>query len=174
MTHQQFLDFLAGISTTQKSDFLTLMGISASTDETLAGEIIKTETMAKAMSGDMVFVCSPAESERAYTDLAMEGYIYLETADGDVHTWYNGTITSGITVTEVTNGNGTVHTDAAFQNTTKDAVFINGRCYFELYFTGTWAADDTATLTIALAEGGNILGYDVADATSVTTFISEG
>jgi hypothetical protein len=84
--------------------------------------------------------------------------ITLEDADGNVHDWFNSDIT--ISVAEVTAGNGAI----AVADTTP--AMVNGRATVTITFSGTFAAADTNTLTVAQA---TILGYTVAAKTSVQT-----
>lgn len=124
----------------------------------------------KAISGDMILVVSPAAlgSSAAAVTAAIAGsgftrdvVIELQAANGDVHSWFDGTFT--IAIAEVTAGTGT----ASIVSTT--ATFENGRCTITITYIGTWAAADTATLTIT---GGTKLGYTIANKTSVDTLIA--
>ena len=171
MKKQQFIDFLNSCTTTEKAEYLTSLGIAATTDESLAGEVIKTGLMAKAMAGDMVFVCDPATVDTKVSNLGTRTVsIQLQTADGDLHTWFTKTISNGLTLAESTNGNGTTSFASGSAVTAADAVFTNGRCSATVYDIGTWAEDDTGTLIMAETI---ILGYTIAAATSIETIIAD-
>ena len=171
MKKQEFIDFLNSRTTAEKAEFLTSLGIEATTDETLTTNITEKTRMMEAMSGDMVFVCDPATVD---TELANVGTrtvtIELQNAAGDVHTWFNKTVANGLTIAESTNGDGVVSFASGSADTTEDAVFVNGVATDIVYDKLTWAADDTGTLTMAETV---ILGYTIAAATSIETIIAD-
>lgn len=121
--------------------------------------------------GDMVIVCTPAvvASSEAVVDaaiLANARYdsvidVTLETAAGDVHSWFNGSF--AVAGSEVTAGNGTADPVAA------TVTLVEGRGQVIFRYIGAWAAADTATLTVT---GDTIFGAVVANATSVDTLVA--
>lgn len=128
----------------------------------------------KAMSGDIVLVVSPAAlgSSAAAVNAAIAGadakfsrdiVIELQAANGDVHSWFDGTL--AIADTEVTAGSGTV----SIAGSITVATLVNGRAVVTLEYIGAWAAADTATLTVT---GGTILGYNIANKSSTDTLVA--
>lgn len=129
--------------------------------------------MASALSGDMALRVSPSTTASLATVVVAaiagddEKYVRTVTvelvdSDGNVHTWFNGSF--AVAGSEVTAGDGTADTAAA---TVQLAAGV-GTC--ELEYVGTWAAEDTATITVT---GGTLLGFSIADATSVDTLATE-
>lgn len=127
----------------------------------------------KALSGDMVLVLSPATlgSSAAAVNAAIGGanakftrdvVIELQAANGDVHTWFDGTFAIAATKTSVA---GVI----AIAGALTVATFVNGRTTITLEYTGTWAAADTATLTVT---GSTKLGYTITNKTSVDTLVA--
>lgn len=119
--------------------------------------------IAKAMSGDLVFVVTPATDTPVPTDAAWEQDIVVElqTAAGEVHKWFDKTITTGIAASD-TSSAGT----ASMTSTT--LTFSEGRATATLEGDeADWLNTETATATIAAA---TILGYTVAEKTCVLTF----
>jgi hypothetical protein len=127
----------------------------------------------KALSGDMVLVVVPATlgSSAATVNAAIGGVdakftrdvvIELEAANGDVHTWFDGTFDIAATKTSTA---GVI----AIADALTEASFVNGRATITLEYTGTWAAADTATLTVT---GSSKLGYTIANKTSVDTLVA--
>jgi hypothetical protein len=117
----------------------------------------------KAMSGDLVWVATPATIDTAATGAAWERTVHVElqTASGEVHEWFSDTIATGNSIAD--DGGGTasiVSTDLTIVNGKADVV-VSGDA-------STWAAAETDTYTVTEA---TILGYTVAAATSVETFI---
>lgn len=171
MKKQEFTDFLNSRTTAEKAEFLTSLGIAATTDETLATNITEKTRMMEAMSGDMVFVCTPATVDTAVSfAISRTVTIELQNAAGDVHTWFNKTVANGLTLTETTNGDGVVSFASDENNQTADAEFVDGVATDVVYNRLTWAAADEDTLTMAETV---ILGYTIAAATSVETIIAD-
>lgn len=117
----------------------------------------------KAMSGDMVWVFTPATTSKAARSTAWtrKVVVELQTAAGEVHSWFNKSITSGVSIADTSTA-GT----ATIPSTT--LTIVNGRA--EITVSGNavaWLATETDTLTVAQA---TILGYTVASKTSVETF----
>lgn len=125
----------------------------------------------KALQGDMVLVVTPAtdgSSAAAITAAILADgkfvrtvHVELQTAAGEVHTWYDGTFAAA--GTEVTAGDGTAPTAAA------TVALVNGAGDIDQEYIGAWAAADTATVTIT---GGTKLGYTIANKTSVDTVVA--
>jgi uncharacterized Zn-binding protein involved in type VI secretion len=86
--------------------------------------------------------------------------ITLETAAGKIHSWFDKSITTGVSIAD--DGGGT----ASIPSTT--LVIKNGKATVTVSGTeATWANGETDTLTVAEA---TILGYTVTAATSVEEF----
>jgi hypothetical protein len=128
----------------------------------------------KALSGDMVIAVTPAApgSSAAAVVAAVGGagakflrtvHVELQTAAGEVHTWFNGTF--GVTIAEVTAGNGV----AAIDNGDNHIHLVDGVGDVVVKYTGTWAEADTSTFTLV---GSTRLGYTIANKTSVDTLIA--
>lgn len=122
----------------------------------------------KAMSAAAVLNVSPAtlgsSAAAVTTAIAGAGFtrnvaIELRAADGTLHDWFDGTFVIGIADTAAG--------AATIVSTT--ATFVNGRCVIVITYTGAWANTNTSTLTIT---GGTLLGFTVADKTSVDTLIA--
>jgi len=125
--------------------------------------------LTKAMSGDMVFSLSqttaaPAASVLAAGDVVYKIKVRLETAAGELHSWFNGKISVAIADDDATG--------AATVTPTGETAMTNG----ELEVTVTlpkavWTAGKKATLTIGdvSTAGTGILGWAVADKTFVAT-----
>jgi len=127
-----------------------------------------------ALSGDMVFKCTPATTgSSAAAVVAAVGStaakfvrtvtVTLETAAGEIHTWYSGSKDAAAAV--VTAGDGT----AALAASATAITFVNGSATATIDYTLTWAENDTCTLTVT---GGTTLGYTTADKTSVDTLVA--
>jgi hypothetical protein len=119
---------------------------------------------AKAMAGDMVLVVTPATDTPAPTSAAwtQDFYIELQTAAGEVHTWFNKTVTSGVSVGDTSTA-GTASISPAANN-----VFVDG--VSKVTMSGdaqAWLNTETATLTVAQLV---LLGYTLAQKTGVLTF----
>ena len=130
------------------------------------------DLLVKAMGGDMVFKCTPATKAPSATDAALAAIEYtvtvtLETAEGEVHSWYNGPVLLAIEDTDDNVGPATISPAAGERNMT------NG----ELEVTVTipeaaWTASKTVTLKVSdpVNAGTGICGWAVADKTFVATF----
>jgi len=119
--------------------------------------------VAKAMSGDLVFVVTPATATPAPTAAAWTQAIEVElqSAAGENHEWFNDAITTAIAAS-TTSSAGT----ASMGSTT--LTFVKGRATAVLEGdAAAWLADETATATVAEQ---TILGYTVASKTCVLTF----
>lgn len=117
----------------------------------------------KALAGDIVFKCTPSTVTPVprTTAWTRKVLITLETASGDIHTWFNNSITSGISISETsTAGTATIPSTTLVFSQGKAEVTITGSAH-------SWLDTETDTLTVAQA---TILGYTVASKTSVETF----
>jgi len=124
----------------------------------------------KALSGDMVFKCTPPTAAPSAAAAAQDDIVYkvkvtLESAAGEVHDWYNGPVLLAIATTDST-GAPTISPAAGERNMT------NG----ELEVTVTlpkvaWTQGSTVTLTVSdpATAGTGICGWAVADKTFVAT-----
>jgi len=121
--------------------------------------------MAKAQAGDMVMVVTPATDGPAATGVAWtkDFYVELQTAAGEVHTWFNKTVTSQLSVGD-TSGAGTATISPA-----ANAAWVDGVCKVTMSGDAqAWNAGQSATLTVAAM---TILGYVLAQKTGVRTFV---
>lgn len=126
--------------------------------------------LVKAMGGDMVFKCTPATAAPSAAAAALDDVAYtvtvtLETAEGEVHSWYNGPVLLAIADNDDI-GAATISPAAGERNMT------NG----ELEVTVTlpkaaWTASKAVTLTVAdpATAGTGICGWVVANKTFVAT-----
>jgi hypothetical protein len=117
----------------------------------------------KAMAGDMVFVVTPATKSTTARSTAWTRDVIIEvqTAAGEVHTWLDKTITSGVSIADTSTA-GT----AAIASTT--LTLVGGRAKVTVSGNAAaWLATETDTLTVAQA---SILGYTLVAKTSVETF----
>jgi len=131
-----------------------------------------TDALVSMVSGDMIITPSPATlgSSAAAVNAAIGGAGFTRTvvvtlkntADKTLYP-YNGTLP--VSVAEVTAGDGTSNLAGVTEIT-----FVSGVSSVEITYIGTWANADTQTLTIGNTS--TILGYSVADATSVDTLIA--
>lgn len=117
----------------------------------------------KAMAGDLIFVVTPATVTPAprATAWTRTVKIALKTSAGEIHTWFNKAITSGVSIADTSTA-GT----ASIPSTT--LTFVEGEA--SVVISGDaqdWLNTETDTLTVAQA---TILGYTVASKTSVETF----
>lgn len=124
----------------------------------------------EAASGDMVIVLDPtttgSSAAEVTDDIAgAEGEyvrtvgVELQNAAGDVHTWFNGSLT--VADTENTDGDGTAAADAT-------VALTNGVGTISVAYIGTWIATDSQTITVS----GTVLGNALAQKTSVDTLIA--
>jgi hypothetical protein len=116
-----------------------------------------------ALIGDMVFTVSPTTVNRTHTSAAWSRTvaIALKTAAGAVHTWFTGDITSGLSIADTSTAGTASITGTTLSIVNGEAtVIVDGDA-------AAWLATETDTLTI---EEATILGYTVAEATSVQTF----
>ena len=121
--------------------------------------------LAKAMSDDMVFVVTPDGTSLVATALAWTQtfYIELQTAAGEVHTWFNKAIASGVSIGD-TSSAGT----ASIPSTT--LTLVNGMAAVVVSGdAASWLLGEKVTLTVTAA---TILGFSVATKTGVITVVT--
>ena len=139
--------------------------------ETLIANSAADRMRALAMSGDIALKCTPATlgSSAAAVAAAIAGTaekftrsvtVTLETAAGEVHTWFSGT--RAITIADTASG------AAAIADEADTVTFVNGVGTVVIEYTGTWATGNTSTLTVV---GSTLLGHTVANKTSVDTLV---
>ena len=111
----------------------------------------------EAMAGDMIYAASPAAVTTtpavatAGSDRTVK--VSLTNANGDVHEWYNATVTSSVTIAD-TSSAGTASVD------TTTATYVNGVASFVVSTdAAAWLATETNTLAIAMKD---IMGYTIA------------
>ena len=120
------------------------------------------ELMGKAFSGDMVWVCTPSVYSAVATAAAWtkDFYVELQTAAGEVHTWFNDVIASGVAISDDSSGTATIPSTTLTIVNGAATITVSGN-------TATWAAGERVTLTVAAA---TIMGYTVAAKTGILTF----
>ena len=117
----------------------------------------------KAFCGDLVFIVTPATKSTAHKSTAWTRTVVVElqTAAGEVHTWFSKAITTGVSVGDTSSaGTATIPSTTLTFTKGRATVVVSGDAQ-------AWLAADTDTLTVAQA---TILGYTVASKTSVETF----
>lgn len=148
----------------------------AENHETLVANEAEDRLRRLAMSGDLEFVADPETAANGFTAInaAIAGAaskftqtvtFTLQTAAGEVHTWYTGTRTIGIA--DTSSAGTAAIADTATATTLK---FVAGVGTVTVEYTGTWAAAETATLTLT---DGNVLGVEPGDATFVDTIADD-
>jgi len=119
---------------------------------------------AKALAGDMVMVVTPATKAPAPTAIAwtQDFYVELQTAAGEVHTWFNKSVATGHSVGDTSTA-GTASLSPATTTAWVDGVA-------KITMAGdaqAWLNTETATLTVAQLV---VLGYTLSAKTGVLTF----
>lgn len=138
------------------------------------GDIGDYKAFMKALSGDIVLKCTPATATPAPTTAAWEQsvLITLETADGELHKWFNGKLALAIADTSTA---GT----ASIDPTSTAPYMVDGAYTVKIKGNAAaWLATETATLTVNVADQDpdgtatdkSVLGYAVAAKTCVLTF----
>lgn len=128
------------------------------------------DLLVKAMGGDMVFKCTPATAApsaaaAAAADVAYTVTVTLESAAGEVHSWYNGPVLLAISDNDST-GNATISPAAGERNMTDGSLDV-----VVTLPKAAWTAGKAVTLTVAdpATAGTGICGWAVADKTFVAT-----
>lgn len=125
------------------------------------------ETFLKGLQGDYVIKCDPETTAPEPTTSAwsQDVTVTLETADGEVHTWYNGPVKLAIDDT----GGGT----ASISPSAGNQMMTNGSLTVTISGTeATWANSETATLTVSDPDTSGFGGWEASDADCVITFTS--
>ena len=125
--------------------------------------------MGKAASGDMVFKLDQTTAAPGAIALAADGAEYdvtirLETAAGELHSWYNGKVL--LAIADAGAGTATISPAAGERN------MVNGVLTVKVSLDkAAWQPNETATLTVSDPEtaGTGIMGWAVADKTFVAT-----
>lgn len=123
------------------------------------------------LSGDIMIVPVPAacgsSAAAVNTVIGAEGkftrtvHVKLTDTDGTVHEWFNGSLAVAASKSSTS---GLV----AIEDSATSMLFVNGEGDVIIEYTGAWAADDTATVTVS----GTILGYSLTQKTSVDTLVA--
>ena len=117
----------------------------------------------KAAAGDILWVCTPATVTPVPTAVAWtrDVVITLETAAGDIHSWFDKSITTGVSIGDTSSaGTATIPSTTLVVKNGKVTVTVSGDA-------AAWLNTETDTLTVTAA---TILGYTVGAKTSVETF----
>jgi hypothetical protein len=116
----------------------------------------------KAAAGDMVLVCTPATVTPAPTTAAWtrDVVITLETAAGKIHSWFDKSITSGVSIAGAGGGTASIPSTTLVLKNGKATVTVSGT-------EATWANGETDTLTATELV---VMGYTISAATSLETF----
>jgi hypothetical protein len=118
---------------------------------------------AKALAGDMVFVVTPATDTPAPTAAVwtQDFYVEVQSAAGEVHTWFNKAVASGVAVSDTsTAGTATIPSTTLTFTDGVASVTMSGDA-------ADWLNGETATLTVAAL---SVMGYTLAQKTGVLTF----
>jgi len=116
-----------------------------------------------AAAGDLVWVLTPATVAHEATTAAWtrDVTVTLETAAGDVHTWFDKAISTGVSIADTsTAGTATIAATTLTIKNGKAIITVTGDA-------AAWNDTQTDTLTVAQA---TIMGATVAAKTSVETF----
>ena len=148
------------------SDWL-LNGKTTDTDDSVTNGYATFCAFMKAQSGDYVLACTPATAAPSAAALAADAVSYvidvtLQTADGEVHSWYNGPVK--IAIADDDTPNATISPTAGAQYMT------NGHLAVTVTMPkGTWTAGKKATLTVSDPDTTAFGGWTASDATFVAT-----
>lgn len=141
------------------------LGIQPATREELA-------IIYKLLNGDMALSLSPAtlgsSAAAVNTAIAGDGFsrdVEITLVDSSGNIYDNIDFTFAVAVAAVTAGDG----DCALEGAISNITLSNGKATVTINYTGTWAADDTSTLTVT---GGTHLGYSITNKTSVDTLVA--
>ena len=131
------------------------------------------DLLVKAMGGDMVFKCTPATAAPSAAAVAQNAIVYkvkvtLETAEGEVHSWYNGPVLLAIATNDDT-GVPTIDPEAGERNMTDGSLDV-----VVTLPKAAWTAGSAVTLTVSdpATAGIGICGWAVADKTFVATLVA--
>lgn len=126
--------------------------------------------LVKALGGDMVFKCTPATAApsaaaAAEADIAYTVTVTLESAAGEVHSWYNGPVLLAIADNDDI-GVATIDPEAGERNMTDGSLDV-----VVTLPKAAWTASKAVTLTVAdpAIAGTGICGWAVANKTFVAT-----
>lgn len=117
--------------------------------------------MARALSGDIKWVVSPATTTRAATTAAWTRTvdISLQDADGNVHEWADFNLAEGVAIADNSSGTATIPSTTLQVRNGRASVVVSGN-------QATWAEADTNTLTVSQF---SFCGHTIAAKTSVET-----
>ena len=126
--------------------------------------------LVKAMGGDMVFKCTPATAApsaaaAALADVKYTVTVTLESAAGEVHSWYNGPVLLAVSTDDGT-GVATIDPAAGERNMTDGSLDV-----VVTLPKAAWTEGKAVTLTVSdpATAGTGICGWAVADKTFVAT-----
>lgn len=141
---------------TRSNAILTLTKKTEAANDTTMALAVETDTaeFATALSAT---AGSPTAGVAPYT---RDVLVQLVDAAGNVHAWFNGIVP--VTIAETTAGTGAASVEEL------NPEMKNGEMTITISLSGTWAADDTNTLSVSQK---TILGYTVATKTSVETSV---
>jgi len=117
----------------------------------------------KAMSGDIVFVITPATVAPVPTSAAWTRDVVVEIQDasGNRHTWLNGDYATSLTIADTsTAGTATITSTTLSIDEGRAVVTVSGDAV-------DWLATETDTLTVSDI---TVMGYTVTGGTSVESF----
>ena len=110
----------------------------------------------EAMAGDLVWSVSPSTVSTEPTDAAWSRNVIVElqNADGDTHTWFNDSITTGVSIADTSNaGNATIESTTLTLVDGRAVVAVSGS---EADWLGGTAQVETITCTTAVTSAGTI------------------
>lgn len=142
-------------------------GVTSDTDDAVTNGYDTFAAFMKGQGGDYVLACTPATAAPSAAALAKNAISYtidvtLSTADGEVHSWYNGPVK--IAIADDDTPNATISPTAGAQYMT------NGHLTVTVTLPkGTWEAGKAATLTVSDPDNTGFGGWTATDATFVAT-----
>jgi len=173
LNFQSFQSLVDRLTDVQKTALRDTLNITTKIAEENAEAYDDLYLMKKALSGDMVLVCTPDELDTELSNLkARQVIVTVETEEGEIHTWLNAVFEDAAAIEETTAGDGVALLDEV-DAVTADVEFVNGVCALTIYQEDTWAADDTNTLTVGADSSITILGKALTEATSEETVVAD-
>lgn len=154
------------IATEKTTSFTYVTKEKETTPVTISGLWSLMAIRDKCLAGDMVLVTANATTSAGTINTAIAGVnkkytktvtFTLKTAADATHTWFNGVFP--VAVTKVSTA-GIISTAHAY------ITLVDGVGTIDVIMTGTWAQNDTVTVTVT---GGTKYGYTIANKASVDT-----
>jgi hypothetical protein len=133
----------------------------------VASHVTARAELAAMMSGDVEIDVSPVTCGTLLSGFVSSAdrvvTIQLQMADGTPFTNFTGSLPVGVVADTAGDG------DCALAGSITEVDFVAGVATVTIEYTGTWAADDTATLTVG--NSSTVLGNALSNKTCVDTFV---